>query len=238
VASMDGSSDPHHAKIKVFDPAAGELQDPDADGNLLVPVGGALVALVGGGCASVWFVHDKLKGGKEVDISGNGDTPVSVPTNRPTDPSKVTVTAKTPRGDVECTPVASTDETVCALAPLTPEDAGQVTLTAKEGDEVVGTDVVTAVSNSIQFVPETIQSGQTGQLVGQFSPAGRKITVTITLLGAQTAPVLLMPGKIQGGPGNHTITFTGMSDQLSTALLTVQGTSEPIQASADVQEVK
>jgi hypothetical protein len=238
VAASDDSADPHHAKIKVFDPAAGELKDPDPDGNLLVPAGGALVALLGSGGAAVWFVHDKLKGGNEVDIAGEGGTPVSVSTNRPADASKVKVTAKTPRGTVDCTPVASTDEAVCALAPLLPEDAGQVTLTATEGNEVLGTGVVTAVSNSIQFVPETIQSGQTGQLVGQFSPAGRNVRVTITLTGAQTSPVLLLPGMIAGGPGNYTITFTGLSNQLSTALFTVQGTDQPIQAAADVQEVK
>ena len=238
VAAKDDPADSHHAKIKVYDPAAADLKDPDPDGNLLVPAGGAIVALVGGGCASVWFVHDKLKGGNEVDIAGGGDTPVSVSTNRPTDPSKVKVTAKTPRGSLDCTPVASTDEAVCALAPLTPEDAGQVTLTATEGNEVVGTETVTAVSNSIQFVPETIQSGQTGQLVGQFSPAGRNVVVVITLVGAQTSPVLLLPGKVEGGPGNYTITFTGMSQQLSTALFTVQGTDQPIQAAADVQAAK
>ena len=238
VAAKDGSTDPHHAKIKVYDPAAAELKDPDADGNLLVPAGGALVALLGSGGAAVWFLHDKLKGGNEIDIPAGGDTPISVSTSRPTDPSQVKVTAKTPRGEFDCTPVASTGEAVCALAPLTPEDAGKVTITATEAGEIVGKEDRTAVFNSIQFVPETIKSGQTGQLVGQFSPAGRNVEVIITLLGAQTQPSLLLPGKIQGGPGNYTITFTGLSHQLSAPLLTVQGTDQPIQAAAEVKEVK
>ncbi|MEK7470100.1 MAG: hypothetical protein AAB074_22250 [Planctomycetota bacterium] len=238
VAAKDGSADPHHAKIKVFDPAADGLKDPDAAGNLLVPAGGALVALLGSGGAAVWFLHDTSKGGGDVEIAGGGDTPVSVPTQRPTDPSNVRITANTPRGTFDCTPIASTGEAVCALAPLTPEDAGRVTLTATEGDQVVGTEVISAVYNSIQFVPESIQPGQTGQLVGQFSPAGRNIRVVITLQGAQTTPVLLVPGKVAGGPGNYTITLTGLSHTLSVPILTVQGVDQPIQAAADVQEVK
>lgn len=238
VAPRDGSTDPHHAKIKVFDPASGDLQDADADGNLLVPAGGALVAIAGSGGAAVWFLHERNKGGNEVDIAGSGDTPVSVPTNGPTDPSTVNVTMETPRGKFDCTPVASTGEAVCALAPLTVADAGTVTFTATQGGQVVGRTEVLAVSNAIWFVPETIQSGQTGQLMGQFDPAGRNLNVVITLQGAQSAPVCLVPGKVAGGPGNYTITFTGMSQNLSVPLLTVQGTDQPIQAAADVQEVK
>jgi hypothetical protein len=56
--------------------------------------------------------------------------------------------------------------------------------------------------------------------------------------GINTAPQLLVPGQIQGGPGNYTIRFQGTSDQLSVPLLSVTGTDQPIQASADFQEVK
>lgn len=239
VASKEASSDPHRARIKVYDPATAELKDPDADGNLLVPVGGALLALTGAGGAAVWFVHDKNKGGHEVDIAGDGDTPVSVSTTRPTDPSRTNVSARTPRGTLDCTPIASTDEAVCALAPLTPGDAGKVDLTATEDGQPVGKDEVTAVSTSIWWVPEVVKPGETGQLVAQFLPAGRNITVQFNLTGGiQQQPVLLLPGQIQGGPGNYTITFQGNSTNLSVPLMTVVGTDQPIEASVEAEEVK
>ncbi|MCE9584637.1 MAG: hypothetical protein K8T20_19270 [Planctomycetes bacterium] len=240
VSGKDASSDPHHAKVSVFDPASGDLKEADGDGNLLVPVGGAIVAVAGGGAATVWWLHDKAKGGGDLDIASEGSTPVSVATKKPANPDLVKVTAKTKNGTVDCTPIAATGDTICAEAPLTPADAGPVTITATEGGEVIGTTEVLAVSNTIQFVPEMIQPGQTGQLVGQFQPAGLQVVVNISLTGGiDTAPQTVVPGIITGGPGNFTITFKGRSDQLSgVPLLTVTGTSNPIQASADVREDK
>ncbi|MCC6741562.1 MAG: hypothetical protein IT452_21165, partial [Planctomycetia bacterium] len=239
VASKD-PADPHRARIKVYDPQAAELKDPDADGNVLVPVGGALLALAAGGGAASWYVHDRDKGGHEVDIAPEGDTPVSVRTNRPTDPDRTNVSAKTPRGTVDCTPVATTDEAVLALAPLKPEDAGQVTFTATESGAPVGEETATAVSTSIWFVPEVVKSGETGSLFAEFLPGGRELLVTITLQGGiQTQPALLVPGQLQGGRGHYTVTLKGNSTNLSnTALLTVVGTDQPIQAAVQAEEAK
>ena len=152
--------------------------------------------------------------------------------------SKVKITAKTPRRELDCTTVASTGEAVCALASLAPEDAGKVTFTATEGGEVVGKEEVMAVFSSIRFEPETIKSGETGQLFGQFMPAGLNVVLTVTVQGAQTQPVSFLPCKIEGGPGKYTFTFTDLTENLSTLLLTAQGADQMIQASADVQVVK
>lgn len=239
VASKD-PADPHRARIKVYDPQAAELKDPDADGNLLIPAGGALVALTAAGGAAIWYVHDRNAGGREVDIAPGGDTPVSVRTNRPTDPDTTNVSAKTPRGTLDCTPVASTDEAVLALAPLTPEDAGPVTFSATQGDTPVGEESATAVSTSVWFVPEVVKAGETGSLFAQFLPAGRNLVVTITLQGGiQAQPALLVPGQLQGTPGNYTVSLKGNSTDLSNVpLLTVVGTDEPIQAAVQAEEAK
>lgn len=239
VASKD-PADPHRARIRVYDPQAAELKDPDSDGNLLIPAGGALVALTAAGGAAIWFVHDRDKGGREVDIAPGGDTPVSVRTSRPTDPDRTSVSAKTPRGSLDCTPVASTEEAVLALAPLTPEDAGQVTFSASEGGTPVGEESATAVSTSIWFVPEVVKSGETGSLFAEFLPGGRNLVVTITLQGGiQAQPVLLFPGQIQGSAGQFIVILKGNGTQLShTALFTVVGTDQPIQAAVQAEEVK
>lgn len=240
VASADGKTDAHRARIKVYDPATEELRDPDSDGSALIPVGGALLSVAAlGGTAAVWFVHDKAKKGHEIDIAPEGDTPVAVSTNRPTDPSKAGMTAKTPRGTVDCTPVATTDEAVCALAPLTPEDAGKAELTATEDGKPVGAEEVTALSTSLWWVPEVVKPGTTGQLMVQILPKDLNVRAVITLAGGiQEAPIVQMPGKIEGVPGNFVITFVGNTTNLSGPVLTAVGADQPTEAALTVEVIK
>jgi hypothetical protein len=231
-----GSADPHRARVEVFDPGAAALKPPDEEGNLDLAAGGAVVLVGAAGTACVWFLEERRSGGGEdIPIAEEGGTPVSVPTDSAADPNEVTVTAETTQGPVDCTPVAATGEAVAALAPLTAAHAGPVTLTATQGGRVIGQANFTAVTNTIQFVPAVIKSGQTGQLVGRFLPAGRPVAIRIAI-DSETAPTLVADGQLSGSAGAWVITFRGDSARFTDVpLLTVVGTDKPIQASADVE---
>ncbi|MBI2922038.1 MAG: hypothetical protein HYY18_13210 [Planctomycetes bacterium] len=228
--------DKHRVQVGVYDPEAGAIADPDEDGNALLAAGGAIVALTGAGGAVAWYLEDRKDRSNEIDIGGEEGTPVSVATKRGADPNATQVTVKTAKGDVPATVVAATAEGVVAIARLTKEHAGEVRTVATEGGEVIGEEKQWAVLNRIWFLPELIQSGGLGNLMGEFLPSERNVAITITL-NCQQAPTLIANGQVTGQPGSWTVVFQGVAGTLSgIPLLSVVGTDQPVQASADVQE--
>lgn len=229
-------ADGHRVQVGVYDPRAGAIGEPDKDGNSVLAIGGALVALTGVGGAVAFYLEDRKDRSHEIDIGGEGGTPVSVATKRGADPNATQVTVKTPKGDVAATVVAATDEGVMAIAPLTKEHAGSVTVVATEGGEVIGEEKQTAVSNSIWWIPKTIPSGGQGSLFGDFQPADRKVTITITVTNCQQV-TMIVNGQVTGQPGAFTVVLTGLAGTFNDVpLFTAVATDQDIQASADVQE--
>ncbi|NUN48177.1 MAG: hypothetical protein HUU15_05020 [Candidatus Brocadiae bacterium] len=240
--SGTGAGGSRAVNLRAYDPATGTATGPDADGNLLVPIGGTLIALGGAGGAALWYFDHKKDsggGGGEIDIVPGEDVPVSLRSNRPPDPDRVEVTATTPDRTVDCTPVAVTDSLILATAPLTEADAGPIRLTGRERGEVIAEEMGDAVLSQIRWTPELVEQGQIGTLSGTFLPAGRNIRVVLSL-NCESTVQPLKPCQITGSPGAWTVTFEGNAGQLSQGgLLAAQATSpEGIEAGAQVEEIE
>ena len=54
-------ADKHRVQVGVYDPEAGKIGEPDGDGNSVLAVGGALIALTAP-AAAAWYVEDRRTG--------------------------------------------------------------------------------------------------------------------------------------------------------------------------------
>jgi hypothetical protein len=235
----DRSGGVQQVSIGVIDPEAGKLKEPESDGNLLVPAGGVILALCGTGGGLLYTLVDRGDEDGEIPIGGEDGTPVSTPTNRPVDPAQTKVTVETPAGTVDCETLGALDDAVLARAPLTSAHAGPCTVTATQNGQVVGQWKGVAVFNEVRFVPgPQIDKGQKSNLIGTFLPADRNIEVTIAT-NAREVSKCGAECQIAGSPGAFVLTFRGPAQTLTgVPLFTVTGIDVPIQASAEVRELK